>query len=345
MSEEASLHVDRPFLGLRRSRWSWCAVAIVGAALGAGFLGRHSPMLDAFSHFRAHLAVAMALLGAILLARRRFAPGLAALAIGAVAFSTCWSYLDARPAAAASPATGATYTLLQMNVLYKAIDPTEALRRIAEARPDIVTVEEITPAWRETLGLLSQTYPYQFFCDTDDTHGLDVGILSRRPFVEGSNGVCDVENVLATRDVDLNGVGVTIAVHHQQWPWPIMDQWGRLRALSTTLRTLQGPLLLAGDFNAVPWSGLIKQYELETRTRAVHGVGPTWGPIWLPHWFARTVGLPIDQILHSRDIEVRGVERLAATTSDHLPVLLRFGVSSEPGEPPVSFAEAGAPAH
>ncbi len=164
------------------------------------------------------------------------------------------------------------YTLLQMNLLWNAGDRAEAIRRIAETRPDIITLQELTGDWREALAPLETSYPYQAVClEADGFHG-DSAILSRRPFVEGSTPICDVGDSLAAARIDLNGTAVTIASHHQLWPWP-RSQWRRFDSAREMLAALPAPLILAGDFNAAGWSAFLDTYAKTTNTRVVQGIG------------------------------------------------------------------------
>ena len=314
-----------------RPRWRLAVLVACGlAALLLGFGGGLLRPLDGLSHFRAHLGVLLLALGLLALARRRGIAGPLALAGAIGAAVSVAPYLLPRPDPAPD-AAGPTYALLQMNVLYKASDPAEALRRIGETRPDVVTLQELTPEWADILQSLRDTYPHQFICREPGPAGrIDAGILSRRPFV--AQGLCDVEHAFAAQRVDFNGTELTVAAHHQLWPWPA-GQWRRLDRIADLLGALPTPVLLGGDFNAVPWSAFLRRYETLTGASAVRGIGSTWGPMAGGDALARWFGLPIDNLLASPRVEIRSVERLPATTSDHLPVLLRFALP-RPVPPP-----------
>ncbi len=203
-----------------------------------------------------------------------------------------------------------SYTLLQMNLLWDAEDLGEAIRRITDARPDIVTLQELTGEWRRSLAVLEATYPYQAVCLEADGFKGDSAILSRRPFVEGTAPLCDVGDSLAAARIDLDGAAVTIASHHQLWPWP-RGQWRRLSSVRPSLQGLPAPLILAGDFNAVGWSAFLDAYAKATGTRVVRGVGPTWMLDGVPTELARIAGLGIDNILASPAVTIP--QRRAAT--------------------------------
>lgn len=308
-----------------------CALALV-----AGFGGPLFAPLDSLSHFRVHLGVLVLMLALGALALRLRVASLAGALVAVAALATSLPYMPGFAPASAAGAQGPGYTLLQMNLLYKADDRADAIRRIGEARPDIVTVQETTAEWVATFEALRDTYPHQFFCR--EGNRIDAGILSRRPFL--ADGFCDARNALAAQSVDFNGRTVTVVSHHQLWPWPA-GQWRRLGRIEPTLDALPGPILLGGDFNAVPWSAIVRRYEAALGVEAVRGIGPTWGPVPGVDALARWFGLPIDNVLHSPEIEILSAERLQATTSDHLPVLVRFVLPVPSGVPEPETAMAG----
>ena len=307
------------------------AVAALALAVIAGFGGTLAPALDSLGHFRAHLAVLLALASLAALALRVRLVGALGLGVAAAALITVAPFLvPHRSGASASPSR--SYSLLQMNVLYRAGDREAALRRVRDAQPDVVTLQEMTPEWRDALASLSDSYPYQFFCRWPGGPTSDAAILSRRPFAAGDRGTCDTMNALSARAVDFDGVAVTIASQHQLWPWPA-GQWHRIAALRPTLAALPKPLIVGGDFNAAPWSAAVRTYAAAAGTRPVEGIGPTWFPEVLPAELGRWFGLPLDNVLASDGIAVLGSERLPATGSDHLPVLVRFTLAP-PSPPP-----------
>lgn len=315
---------------------------LIALAIAAGFAGYVAPMFDSLAHFRLHLGVAALLVAAVLAGTRWKLAALVPATACVAALATTLPFV--LPAASDAGTEGqARYTLLQMNVLYKTENYVPALQRIADEAPDIVTLQEMTSGWRDALAPLQAAYPYQLHCAGADGRWGDSAILSRRPFVATEPTVCDERNSLAIATVDLNGVPVTIVSHHQLWPWPFR-QWQRLERIRPTLAELPGPVLLAGDFNAVPWSALIDAYEETLGARAVHGIGSTWLVDVLPIGWARVIGLPIDNILATPEIGIVSAGTLNATSSDHLPVLVRFTVLP-PQTAPVdatSVAAAGA---
>lgn len=306
------------------------------AALALGFLGEVSRVLDSLSHFRAHLAVLALFLGLLALPLGRFVLAGASIAAGLAALASVLPMLQVERTNAPN---GAVYSLLQMNLRWDATRPEEAIRRIAEAQADIVTLQEMTPDWRARLAPLQERYPYQVHCPGADGFLGDSALLSRRPFVQGSEPVCDERNSFAEARIDFNGIAVSIASHHQLWPWPA-GQWRRLDRLRATLEQLPAPVLIVGDFNAAPWSAFVQTYADLTDARVVAGIGPVWAPVAVPDVVRRTIGLPLNNVVASRAISLVSVARLESTSSDHLPLLLRFTLEAPAaGEPAVRVVD------
>jgi endonuclease/exonuclease/phosphatase (EEP) superfamily protein YafD len=302
-----------------------------------GLLGRVHPAFDSFAHFRAHLAVIVALGGVMLLATEFWKPGMAALLLGLAAL---WTTLSAYPlgltrSAAADDANDAVYRLLQLNLRFDNRSPQRVLSMIGEVKPDIITLEEVSGEWRPWVERLSGMYPYSLICTGPIRIG-SVAVLSRRPFAAPPARRCLDRGSLGMIDVDFGGRVVTVAALHLGWPWPA-DQWRQLARLEPFLAELGPTALLAGDLNAVTWSAAVRRVEASGALRLVPGIGPTWLDRRLPDVLRGLIGLPIDQVMTKGDISVVSVRTLPAVGSDHLPVLAEFRLTGraapeKPGE-------------
>lgn len=312
------------------------AATIIGAsAIAVGFFGSSVEAFDSVGHFRAHLSVVVLALALLCLAiRRPMAAVIGLVAAGGGLVSALPFLLPPSPGAAEPPAGTPVYAMLQMNLRFDAPDRSPALRVIADARPDVVTLQEVTDDWRGAFEALKAVYPYQAFCGSYGVGGS--GILSRRPFLPSSGlDVCEPKDGLVARRVDFNGQAVTIAALHLEWPWP-RKHWRQIARLRSILPDLGKPALLGGDFNAAPWSAAISTLAGAGGLSAVPGIGPTWMNYDFSALPARWFGLPIDNVLASPEIGILSIGTLAPTQSDHLPVLVRFTVERPAGEPPVA---------
>ncbi|BDA83745.1 endonuclease/exonuclease/phosphatase [Aureimonas sp. SA4125] len=309
------------------------AVAL-GFGILAGFFGDRVYLFDTMAQFRAHASVAILVVAGFLVWTRLFAAALASICAGGLGLATVLPFLLPLPQDGTALPGSPRYTLLQMNLRFDAPDKAAALRLIGERLPDVVTVQEMTGSWERAFAGILDRYPYQYFCAYPEHDG-DAGILSRRPFAEGDAGVCDPFGAFAAKRIDFNGTQVVIGSQHLRWPWP-GRQWRQVKALAPKLAGLGDPLIIAGDFNSAPWTASMRAMAAASNTRVIPGIGPTWFLEFMPSFFARTIGLPIDNVLASDGISILSVERTEATTSEHLPVLVTFTPRfARPQEPAV----------
>ncbi|MGH6763119.1 MAG: endonuclease/exonuclease/phosphatase family protein [Phyllobacterium sp.] len=311
---------------------------VISVPLVLGFLGRFHPAFDAFAHFRAHLAVLMGLFALPLFFTAMKREAVMILLFAAMAFATTQSSSSLKrlaqsgtEATAETGAPTAEYRLLQLNLRFDNSSQADVLRLIGRENADVITLQEVSAEWLPKLKLLESRYPYRLDCAMDQAIG-GISILSRRPFPEAGISLCFNGDSFAVASIDLGGQTVHIANIHMQWPWP-HDQNEQMGKLISEMVAVPHPLLMAGDFNAVPWSQTIRQLQSFTRTERVSGLGPSWLHRFLPASAARWIGLPLDHVLASEDIIVRGAEMLAPVGSDHLPIRLRFSLKKKPADP------------
>lgn len=306
------------------------SVIVVGLSvpLVLGLLKNLHPAFDAFTHFRVHLAVILALSAIPLLFGPMRVMGLFAIALGIAASATVvgpsiLSRITGTPAEASSPVE-ARYRLLQLNLRYDNGTPKAVLSLIGRSDADVVTLEEVSSMWLPELALTEKAYPYRIICPPPTSVG-SVAILSRRPFLHSSMAECFDRGSLAIATVNFGGTAVDIAALHMGWPWPFEQPWQVPRTLPF-LQKLGATAILAGDFNAVPWSATAEKIAAAGGLAVTHDIGPTWLAFPMPDFLRRTVGLPIDNILVKGGIVNLSTKRLENVGSDHLPVLVEFGL-------------------
>lgn len=319
------------------------ALLAVAAALTFGYLGWLHPAFDSFSHFRIHLA-ALLLLGVPLLWLLRYRPeAVFALVFGAAALvqTTGMPSIPGTSAAGASgqdeSANAAVYRLLHMNLRFDN-ESTAAISLIGELRPDIVTLNEVSQQWKPRLEALRAAYPYGVMCDSDKHIG-GVAILSRRPLAAGTATTCGDNGAFARAEFDIGGRIVEIATLHLGWPWPYEQPW-QIRRVQPLLEQMGSTAILAGDFNAVPWSNAARQVESASNARLLRGIGPTWLDRRASDGMRRFMGLPIDNMLVKGGVVPLNVGTVAESGSDHLPILLEFLLLPQEKSLPVHHAVA-----
>lgn len=266
------------------------------------------PAADSVAHFRHILAgmLAVVALGALALRLRR--AGAAALATAALAFAAMPQLLP--PAETDAPAG---LVLVQANLNY-ANRETPGLGDLADGA-DFLAFQEVSEFNGHALEALRADFPAQMRCPL--TRRMHVAILSRRPALAAG-----CAEGLAWMRVDLGGREVTVASLHLHWPWPF-GQRAQIERLRPALEALARPVILAGDFNAAPWSAAVGDIARWTGTEVVPGLRTTIRPR-LPYLGLR-LGLPVDHVLLPPEVRALRIELAEPVGSDHRQVRTWIG--------------------
>lgn len=312
------------------------ALIVIALPLALGFFGAFHPAFDSFSHFRAHLAVVLALVALPLLFSKTRIEAIVALIFAAAAFATT---AGALPLPGLSPVQAgfkadagerAVYRLLQMNLRYDNPTPEKVLSLIGRTQPDIIALNEVSAMWEAKLAFIASAYPHRIICSHPYTRS-GVAILSRRPFAGSGEPRCDDRGAFAIASVNFGGQPVDVATIHMGWPWPFFQQW-QVGAMTPSLRSLGPTALMAGDCNAVPWSATVRRIAEAGGLDTMPSIGATWQLAGLPD-FLRFAGLPIDHVFSKGAVLVHSARLLEPVGSDHLPTMVEFSLRPEPGQP------------
>jgi endonuclease/exonuclease/phosphatase (EEP) superfamily protein YafD len=115
---------------------------------------------------------------------------------------------------------------------------------------------------------------------------------------------------------------------HLDWPIPVGRQEEQLNRLSAVVDEIEGPLVLAGDFNSTPWSyGLrrfVRDNDFTRETVNLLTYPMRW--FYLGAWRDTWPLLPLDQVMTRGGIVVHDLHGGRPTASDHLPVVFSFSV-------------------
>ncbi|WP_157973504.1 endonuclease/exonuclease/phosphatase family protein [Tropicimonas sp. IMCC34043] len=271
------------------------------AALAGGYLGRWHPAGDSLAVFRGHLGLAgivWFLAGAAL----GLAPG----------WSVALPILALVPVLAARlrPERAGPVTLYQKNMSYQMPDVAPLAADIRAVAPDLLTLQEVTPANAVLLQQLADILPHTHLCRFEHVGG--IAIASRWPILPGS---LRCAHGLAAAQLDTPEGPLWLVSLHLHWPWPDRQPIQHPQILEV-LDGLDGPVVLAGDFNMVRWS-----YSVQSIARAIRAEPA--GRARTTFRIKRAIGIAIDQIL------VPSGRRGATETrpmlgSDHLGFVARF---------------------
>jgi vancomycin resistance protein VanJ len=227
-------------------------------------------------------------------------------------------------------AAGWRYRVVSANVFRDNLSPLHAASTVTALDVDAVLLQEAdnlnaTPRSRIQLDRL---YPYASQCAGDD-----VQIRVRTPILDEGCGLDvadDLQGALGAAFVWVRVLGpdrrpLVLATVHLERPYPPGLQALARRALARAIERLPRgePLILAGDFNTVPWSfgmrtqdGLLKPLRRRTRFQPTFPaqINVTSQPWDFPM-------LPIDHLYASPNWQLGRLSRFRVPGSDHFALM------------------------
>jgi len=231
----------------------WTSLAIF-LCLGMSYTGEHTLVGDSLAVFRPLILIA--LLCTSLLSERRNLVVLTALLF-------CIIYIrDGRLTLNTKTAETGQYRVYQKNIRGGNEELHRVVHDIIKNQADIITFQELYSHNPYVLEQLKDTHPYQHWCV-----GWGVAVASRFTFTDEQK-TC--EQFIALSQINTEHGKIWIGSVHLERPWP-KGQVKQLDEITQLLKPLNEPIILGGDFNAVPWSATM--FNLE---KTVNGkrVGP-----------------------------------------------------------------------
>ena len=298
-------------------------VVLLGLGYAGTYFGRLHPFLDNLSNFPVHFAAAFLGLAAALAACRSRPWALASAAAAALALAPVAPWYFAT-AASADDATQPSKKLLISNVYVANHQHKRLLQRIAEENPDVIGLVEVNSRWLHRLKALRAAYPYHF--EVPDEHYVGLALYSRLPLEDArvlQLGVSSTPAIAATLKTATGDVEFILA--HPISPLNaeyIQRRNQQILALAQYVAAANQSTVLAGDLNLTIWN---RGYRPLAETgglhnaREGHGVEPTWPSIG-------PLGVPIDHILATPDVQLSNFQVLGDIGSDHLPIAAEFSL-------------------
>lgn len=307
-----------------------CALAFVigGVCLAAALFaqgGRVNPWLDLLTHFApAWLSGALvAMACGLSLAKGLVRRGLLILgSSGVLAAGVLIGPELTRPIRPLIKVPAATQIrLIQFNAWEKNANPERAADWIVAQNPDVVTVEELTPAFQNALvarGLI-------FNKGVSTTAIFSRGLRSRHPFaVPPADWKLLPEFARASFPAPDGGGDFSVVAVHLTWP-SLSSQWGQREVFASLLDLYdKDRLIVAGDFNLTPWSFALRRLDgrlgLERRDRAM----ATWPAMqWIRGRLVMLPAmLPIDHIYAGSAWRTVRLTRGPRLGSEHYPLII-----------------------
>ena len=155
------------------------------------------------------------------------------------------------------------------------------------------------------LQLLARDYPEQHVCAFGPV--IRIAVLSRHPFADA--GLCTELRAVAAVPVFFREEEIWVASLHIHWPWPARTDAHEAEA-EALLGALPGPVVVAGDFNMMPWTARVRRIVEAVDGQLAGPVRPTLTFIGVP--------LPIDMVIAPGG---GAVERRPLLGSDHAGIV------------------------
>jgi endonuclease/exonuclease/phosphatase (EEP) superfamily protein YafD len=314
-------------MGPTRLLLNGLAAAVLLAPLGvavAGLMRLDHRWPDLLVQFTAPALIATTGFTLLLLLGRLFPAaglGLAACLLLALAGRPQWfpHQGHARPGAPA-------FTLYSANLWARNGDLPAIRRSIAAADADVVLLIEVGDAPGAQLDDLLQGYPHRLTTRREPRDGGAVRsvIAARHPLT-----------ALDAPEPGLSAQGATVAlpggpVHvvsvHLTRPWPFQYQYGQViqvEKLARFIAPLDGPVIVAGDFNSVSNGRIGRQMQRDAGLRAAPGWPGTW-----PSVAPAFIGMTIDQVWYGPELALTDRRLAPRTGSDHRAVVTRFSAAA-----------------
>jgi endonuclease/exonuclease/phosphatase (EEP) superfamily protein YafD len=320
--------------GRRRQRAFPLLLAGAAAAAAGGILASLAHLawwLELFSHFRAQYAALLVACGAGLLALRRPALGVAALALAAANAIPLLHYFG--PAGESAP-EGGTVKAVLLNLWFRNERHDRVLDYLGQVQPDLAVFLEATPAWSGALRALDELLPYQ-------ARAGELFVASRMPLA-GLRAVPLAESgaMAVVFGLEAPQGRLTVIAVHANWPLGAAIAASRdleLARLAQLAREATGPVVVLGDLNVTAYSPVFVELLARSGLRdcaAGQGLHATWPAPFPPLY------LQIDHCLADPRIGIRGLRSGPWVGSDHFPLEVELALPELPGRSPVRASRA-----
>jgi endonuclease/exonuclease/phosphatase (EEP) superfamily protein YafD len=303
----------------RLHHFLYLASAAVCASVALALLARHGWLFELLAHFQLQYLVLLLALATALVAQRRLRSALVLLPFASINVLELAPYI---PRPAPVELGGPTVEIMTANLNGYNEQFPRFIELVRAESPDVMVLLEVGPGWARALDDLLADYPHRLVLARDDLFG--VAILSRLSLtdietIDLEGAPAAAARVHLSADHALRVVGVHLRPPTS--PRLAAERNRQLSRLAPLVDAAAGPVVVAGDFNATPYSPHLHDWLDLTRLedpRRGRGIGITW-PTALP-----LLGIPIDHCLVSEHFIVADYRQGPAFGSDHYPVVARL---------------------
>ncbi|MEJ8560891.1 endonuclease/exonuclease/phosphatase family protein [Yoonia sp. GPGPB17] len=229
------------FLVLMTQAGAFCLIL----AVLLGFAGALHPAFDSLSLLRLPLAI-LCLLVLVFPMRVRLRLMLAGTALLGAATTV--------PMFFAAPAAG-ELRIYSKNMWYGNPEGDALAADIRASEADVVALQEVSLRNGAMLAGLQDVYPYQHMCTFNGWNG--IAVLSRTPMRQQT---CTERRAVAAAMIEHRDGQVWVASMHLSWPFPYANATSA-QAATEVLSEMEGPVVIAGDFNIFPWANSVRSLQ------------------------------------------------------------------------------------
>ncbi len=187
---------------------------------------------------------------------------------------------------------------------------------------DVIYLMEAGPVTDE-MPRLRKTYPYTVGCEAG--RECSTAMLSKTPLTEiGIHSLSSVwPNRLIVAKTTIKGTAINLVQAHMVKPYFDDFAEGEAWVLANGINKLDGPVLLAGDFNAAAWSANIDNLRKAASLVPPPNYPATW-PIRLG-----PLGVPIDNVFTRAPLVITQIEAMDdAMGSNHRGLVAEIGLAA-----------------
>jgi endonuclease/exonuclease/phosphatase (EEP) superfamily protein YafD len=213
------------------------------------------------------------------------------------------------------------FTIGQFNVYHGNPSPEQAILELSKTEVDIFTIQELNSVWIPSVdSLVKKKYPFHLEKPSGDCcYG--IGLYSKFPILDGE--VFELGETPAIRaSININGQVITVISFHTKppaFPNETNIRNAQMRTIAEMSNSVEGPLVVIGDFNIVPWDAAFDAFLKQGNLKAVrNGFQATY-----PMHFGIPL-IPIDHITYSASLEPTSCETLTIPGSDHKGMVASF---------------------
>jgi endonuclease/exonuclease/phosphatase (EEP) superfamily protein YafD len=302
-------------------RLLFALAALLVVAHLAPLAAKLSWVVELTTHFRVQYLAATVVLLVPLLLRRLHRASAALVLASAISAAVVFPYLPFGVAPASG--VGPPIKVLSVNISFGRFSPRRLREIIRAENPDVLIAQELTPYADKELAELDTEFPHRYELPADGAYG--IGVWSRLPFEDVKPLALARLPAIQARIRSSHGTFTLLGVHLSAPTSPRRAESRNieLRELARRMAAIEGPALVAGDFNITPYSPYFADFLAATGltdARRERTMSVSW-PTSLS-----LAGIPIDHVAVNDGFAILSHRRLPDFGSDHYGIVVELAL-------------------